>query len=235
MLKTTHRILGSIAVGCLISTQPFASESLDIKKHWFDVPNSITYDKAESAVFVYDSSCTGDEIFDNRLSLMEAMMNTLALDVNLQPKSQTLFREYSRFWSFEEHYYQLTAVWDYDVPARYRLEFYKSPVPEMNQAIEQLYDSSFSSDKLYDALSVEEIMDTVLNQQLQKGAVKGAEILVSVITDQVGMGHEVTFLNSLPVSWAVEDNSCFMTSDFDTLQCGCDASATHQHAEGGVQ
>lgn len=202
-----------------------ASEAFDLQNHWFDSPvksasaltSKMTFSSAQCAQQTLGKrSITSQDFVQNQLSLQSYSI------------SQSLFRDYTQFWQLGEDYYQLSAVWDYDVPASYRIEFYRSSDPKFNRDVIQLSVADTPIESV-DALSVESIFEQTISSYKAQGARMGSNIKVNIVQDVNNTPYEVTFLNQSPVVVAANQFNCRINASLNALQCVCDNAVHDTH------
>ena len=210
---------------CINPALAQTSDHLNLQQYWYDVPSKMRTIVNKPVDFT-TSSC----IANPNLSRWQDARQFVTQRFTRYPLglSHELFRDNTQFWQYQGHYYQLSAVWDHDVPASYRLEFYRSTDSTFSQAIEQLTIKGVDMANA-DAVSVEQAFRQVLSEYRSKGATLGANIKVALVQDSNNDPYEVTLLNQTPVIMAGGNLYCSVSSDLNHLQCQCDNQNSHAH------
>ncbi len=230
-----HKRWLSMTAGWMMLPAVVYGETLHLSTQWFKSNDRAFKPLSHQVEFKYPQSCRKQQIFGQNQSLDDFLTNHLSWDQGVKAQEQSLFKEYSKFWQHENMFYQLTAVWDYDVPARYRMEFFRSTSPQMNQSIDQIESIHFNSSQLYDAIQVNSLMTHVIEDYQDSGAVVGSDIVIITTSDNKNQVHEITFLNDMPVQWSAANSQCQMNNDYSVMNCSCEMADSHVHHHGGVQ
>lgn len=203
---------------------PLAAEQIDLKNHWYDTPAKSVLFSQKPMAFNTETCrlrMTSENIFNTRDFVDNRLKQAKAL-------SESFFSDYTQFWQYDGRYYQLTAVWDHDLPASYRIEFYRSVDKQMRHSIEQLSIADVDMQQA-DALTVEYAFSDTVAAYKEKGALMGANIKVGLLHDSKQHAYEVTLLNGNPVIIAGHQVQCRADDKLQQLSCRCDSQFNHAH------
>lgn len=215
------------------STSPFevVDDEVALRDYWFVGQDDFALqepDSGDASVHI-DRQCAGQTGIKPTLNVRENLRQRLALRLSAQLEEEAFFTERTRFWELDGTYYQMTAVWDRDMPATYRLEFYQSPSPDFDREV-SLAEPPPGMPQSVDALSALEFVDHTLRDYQARGAVSGGKILVTRVIDQAAReSHELTFLNDALINWSFNQGLCLMNAEFNQLDCRCEETQRDDH------
>ncbi len=125
----------------------------------------------------------------------------------------------TQFWQLNDEYFQFVALWDRDMPARYRYEFYRSKDKHFNSQVESV-NLPIAMPAMKDVLSTNAFIEALVSFYQQQGAQLGARILESSINDPEG-DQQITIVNAKVTQWQTPLFSCESGSDFLRSYCHC--------------
>lgn len=192
-----------------------------------DSPTQINEDLA----IHIDAHCRAKSAINPQHSAQSNIRQRLAIDVNSPLEASAFFTERSLYWTHEDHHYQITASWERDQPARYRMEFYRAPVADFSEQVEAVEMPPIAAEGI-DALSASELQDSLLRDYQTRGGVPAGKVMIVRAIDQdAGEMHELTLFDDRLLNWSFPHGVCLLNQTGDALDCSCDEQA-HRHGHG---
>lgn len=204
------------------------ASGLDLPAHW----SSPVAPGPDQVVLRIDDACARASGLDGLASVSDNLRRRLSVNAALAMHDQALFTERTRFWEHEGLFFQLTAVWNRDMPAGYEIEFYQSPDSRFEEEVAHAPFPAILGEPQnpLDAVGVDDLFTSLLEDARAAGAHPGAEIVVSRVLDGVdGALHELTTLNGQLINWSFPEGLCLVDGSGDFLDCNCDAVSAHGH------
>lgn len=190
-------------------------------------PNSLPAAQDELAINI-DAHCQEKSAIAPERSAQSNIRQRLAIDVNSPLESSAFFTERSLYWIFEGYHYQITATWERDQPARYRMEFYRAPAPDFSEQVEAVEMPPIAAEGI-DALSASEMQDSLLQEFQARGGVPAGKVMIVRAIDQTaGEMHELTVFDDRLLNWSFPHGVCLLNQEGDALDCSCDQQP-HRH------
>lgn len=219
-----------------------SAKIINLQDYWFSTAKPVLRQQKNATEaaqpFAMAPSCgnyaSQNQGIESASSVQAFLQDNLALNAKTLAAGQSLFKDYSQFWSLKNEYYQMVAEWNYDVPARYRVSMYRSTDASFQRDVEVLPVADKNSHSL-DALSVETLFAQTAAGFEKKGAQRGSTIRVASVQERNNQFYEITLLNDLPVKLVSESIKCSVAAPNQTMDCSCDSedaalSTTHSAA-----
>jgi hypothetical protein len=201
------------------------SDFSDVRKHWFEHPyqNNVLNDRPNVSNLIWNSSCKGDS---NQISNFGSLGDLLLQNFNLQGSNfipqNVHVRDLTLFYRKENVFYQMTAVWERAFPAIYKIDFFRSSDETFQKDVEKTVLPSDIQEGPWDIASVEQIFLEQLKKEKSLGAQEGSRIVTVEIPGRNQQEfNEVTYYNSIPISYNSDKNICRYDFKSRTAHCFC--------------
>ena len=205
------------------------SNSFQTKKHWFHGADLITTSDgdlrylADDASLEIDASCANNSAVDSSQTFQGNLAQRYGVDVKDKDVSDTFFKSISHFFQYGDRFFQATLIWDYDMPAVYRIEFFSAADAAFTQDV-QTEQSSIPTPDYPDAIASLEWLDTLIANYVSQGALEGQRIVEQRVMDEMGEAHEWVSMNGRVLSWQSGDEAtCILDSSGTIGRCICSA------------
>ncbi len=172
---------------------------------------------------ILDPSCKAREHKpDASIPIETQLIETLGISGGARIPDDAFFESLTQFYQRDGRYYQISAVAKpASRPPRYRLEYY-SAADAMMQADARSEALPFREPPEIDALSVKQLVETMLAAEQKQGATLGGRVLqVRVTGGENQEDQEIQFFNGKPVQWAFGTGLCQLTANQDAAICRC--------------
>ncbi|WP_144394360.1 hypothetical protein [Pleionea sediminis] len=191
------------------------------KRWWFDTPQFVSEDrfsKADTPIEL-DTSCQSKSWLNSQLSLEENFERKTYSDTQSRYQEDLFYLSLTQFWQIDDNYYQFVAIWDRDMPAHYRYEFYISSDATFESEVTAI-DIPIDIPQVKDVLATNEFVAQLISHYVQKGAQIGSRILESSINDPKG-DQSITLVNSKIKQWQTAEFNCDSGSNLSSAYCYC--------------
>jgi len=199
------------------------SNSWKSKRHWFDEPLLDAQQDflQKDTPLQVNASCQSNMQVDPNLNFRENVLERYAEDVTKRDVSNTFFKSVAQFFQYDERFWQVTLIWDRDLPAIYRYEFFSSEKADFsnNVVAEQ---TVLNYPQHPDALASLAWLEAMTSEYAQRGATIGARIVEQRVIDAKGKSHEWVAQNGQLVSWNFNSGICVLDADGYVGRCVCD-------------
>ncbi|TQV76699.1 hypothetical protein FLL45_01695 [Aliikangiella marina] len=201
--------------------------SLPIKKNrgnwWYRQPVLATEDKfVESYTDItLDSGCSSGSALDASTSIEQNFYDHHNLDLTTRLPEDLFYFTLTQFWQLRDEHFQFVAIWDRDMPALYRYEFYRSRDPKFENSVEPI-DLPVELPAIKDVLNTNHFVRQLIRYFNEAGANTGARILESSINGVEG-DQQITLVNSQLTRWHTKQFSCDLDNN-NSSYCNCDAN-----------
>lgn len=198
------------------------SNDEDNRDWWFDSPileSRERFSKAETVIDL-DVSCKSGSSINDALSLEQNFERSTNIDLQARFQEDLFYFSLTQFWQLDDHYFQFVAIWDRDMPARYRYEFYQSKDKTFGSMVDAI-DLPIAIPEVKDVITTNEYIELLIDHYQEKGANIGSRILESSINEQDGE-QAVTIVNSKLIQWHTSQFSCDSRVDTANAFCHCE-------------
>jgi hypothetical protein len=201
---------------------------LEFARHWYAAPQTDSKGlfAATRTPIVADASCSArNEI---KFATLESAIQAGVGVQSTQPlPMDALVQQVTQFWQLNGWYYQLSAAWDKDIPATYRVHYLRSREPAFGGEIERL--PLQASDGI-DAPALAQLLDSMPRTAEAQGATRGARIVHLLLAADDGDAlQDMKILNGRPTSWMFGYGHCRTRND-GVAFCKCtDPATAHSH------
>lgn len=188
---------------------------------WFSSPvleSDTRFTQTHTAIEL-DPSCTSSHLLEPNESLEENFERVTQSSTQDRYQEDIFYFTLTQFWKLGDNFFQFVAIWDRDMPAVYRYEFYRSSDKSFNQDVEP-NDLPIPLLKNKDVLSTNHYVAQLAAFYQQQGAQIGSRILESSINDPNG-DQQVSLVNSQVIKWQTANFSCDSNTNFDKAYCYC--------------
>ena len=198
-------------------------EYLEMRDRWFEPP---TFTNAQhfsptTTPLVIDASCAHRaEMQRGSLepTLESSIRRTVGIDTAQLIPLDALVQQVSQFWQHAGWFYQLSVRWEKDIPATYRIEYFRTRQADFQGVVERL--SMPDSDPL-DMLSAAAKLDETLTEAESRGAVQGARLVHLLLGGEEGDSmQDLKISNGRPIAWMFGNGHCRARND-GTAFCRC--------------
>ncbi len=188
---------------------------------WFTTPSleSDTQFSQTHTTVELDVSCHASHSLEASISLEENFEKIAQASTQTRYQEDLFYFTLTQFWRLDQDFYQFVAIWDRDMPAVYRYEFYRSQDKSFNENVEPL-DLPIAIPKYKDVLATNQYVAQLTAYYQQRGAELGSRILESTINDPRG-DQQISLVNSQVVKWQTADFSCDSDTQFNKAYCYC--------------
>lgn len=195
---------------------------------WFEAPTLVSqqlFNKSYTAIDM-DVSCDQHSGLQQSRSLEENLAEYAQVDLQQRYQEDLFYFSLTQFWRLGDYAYQFVAIWERDMPALYRYEFYRSRDHSFNQNVEAL-DIPMAIPAVKDVLATNALVEQLLMHYQQQGASLGARILESSLNDPSG-DHQLTLVNSQVQRWASARFTCSARHRSTRAFCHCEMENNHE-------
>jgi len=210
-----------------------AVEGLDVilvnsykpQEHWFDAPVKINEDQylVRDIPLQSAASCQDNSVVRANKNFADNIVENYGHDVATTDASETFFKSLTQFFLLEEKYWQITLIWENDMPAVYRFEIFSSNNKNFDQDVHS-QKSPIDFPKYADALASEAWLNQTLAYFVARGAQPGSRIVEQRVMDEKGKSHEWVAQNGDLVSWQFDSGVCLLDKSGAHANCVCDKS-----------
>jgi hypothetical protein len=193
------------------------SQYATVAQHWFDAPalQSAQRFAASTTPLVADTSCAQRPEMAYP-TLEAAITQSTGMDLTQTTPTDALVQQITQFWQQDDWYYQLSAQWDKDSPATYRLNFFRAKQSDFAQDVEHL---PLEQSEGVDIVSAGQRMDAQLAQAA--GAARGARVAHLLLSGAEGDAlQDLKLVNGRPLAWMFGHGHCRVLQS-GQAQCVC--------------
>ncbi len=191
------------------------------KSWWFHTPNLVSSSRFSPShtSIVMDPSCTSMKQLNAQTTLEQNFERIIQSSPQQRYQEDLFYFSLTQFWKLEDDYYQFVALWDRDMPANYRYEFYRSKDKAFNGTVEAI-DLPIAIPANKNVISTNQYVAALEDYYLQRGAQIGSRITESSINDPKG-DHQITLVNSQVTKWNNHNFNCDSKVGHEEAYCFC--------------
>jgi len=197
------------------------TDGLDDRSFWFEEPllTSDSHFTEAQTELQLTSSCDGAPYFSQPQSLEKTLEETHALPTTERFPEDLFYFSLTQFWRIDNDFYQFVALWERDMPAKYRYEFYRSNDALFEAAVTPL-NFPIEVPALKDVQQTNSFVRSLVNFYLDQGATLGARILEASINGEQ-KDEQIVLVNSHITHWSTPEFSCLSSAKSHVAKCHC--------------
>ena len=210
------------------SSGPAATAAVyySLRRHWWTPPVSDRLDTRTQ--LRRDPSCTDNAFLGSAVTL-EELIATQASVRNIGDLERMFYNKDRRFFQRAGRYQSITADWDYQTPARYRINWFSSSSPTFEGDVRAESLPLGPTDTL-DAIEARELIDRIVSGNEGGTTTAGGRFLaVSVAESPTTPRIEIGYMNNRPTAVEFEGGECRTLESGDAALCNCNPSRKGEH------
>ena len=206
-----------------IDLDSLMADSWKVREHWYDEPMMLNQESyiPKNIPLQLDEHCLTNETLNPEATFSGHIASHYGQDVSERDASGTFFKSITQFFAWEDRYWQINLIWDFDMPPVYRHEFFSSDVKGFDKNVEGVQ-TPIEFPKYADAISAQEWLDQVVAHYESQSAEIGARIVEQRVMDREGKAHEWTSLNGQLTTWQFGSGVCVLDSSGTSGRCACE-------------
>ena len=218
-----HEAVSAAAPAASVAAEP---AYYPLRAHWWTPP---AQDQPETRTLLRpDPSCAGNAFLGSE-STMESLIAARASVRNSDDRERMFYNKDRRFFQRGGRYQSITADWDYQTPARYRVNWFSSSSPTFDGDVRAESLPLGPTDTL-DAIEARELMDRIVSGNESGTTVPGGRFLaVSVAESPTTPRIEIGYMNNRPTAVEFEGGECRTLESGEAATCNCNSSRKGEH------
>ncbi len=206
-----------------VDLESLMKDSWNVREHWYDEPMLLDEESymPKSIPLELGEHCLTNASLKSEKSFSEHIELHYGQDVTSRDATGTFFKSIAQFFQWEDKYWQINVIWDFDMPPIYRYEIFSSENPGFNENVSG-EPSAVEFPKIADPISAQEWLDQMVAHYDGLGAEIGARIVEQRVTDEKGRAHEWTSLNGQLTTWQFGTGVCVLNASATSGRCACE-------------
>jgi hypothetical protein len=203
-----------------------------LTQYWFEAPvlqNAQQFAPSSTPLAVDQNCAQRPEVAHSTLEA--AITTSTGIDLTQTTPTDALVQQLTQFWQQEGWYYQLSAQWDKDSPATYRLNFFRAKQSDFANDVERL---PLEQSEGVDIVAAGQRMDTQVAKVT--GQARGARVAHVLLNGAQGDAmQDLKLVNGQPMAWMFGHGHCRVTQAgqaqcvcIDPQQSSAEAKKSHQ-------
>lgn len=197
-----------------------------LREHWWTPPAS---DRLDSRTELRRDPSCANNTFLGSAATVEDLIATHASVRTIDDLERMFYNKDRRFFQRAGRYQSITADWDYQTPARYRVNWFSSSSPTFEGDVRAESLPLGPTDTL-DAIEARELIDSIVSGNESGTTTAGGRFLaVSVAESPTTPRIEIGYMNNRPTAVEFEGGECRTLESGEAALCHCNSSRKGEH------